>query len=144
MQVVAAHTAAVAAFDHDGRIAALLEDIAAARIRLDALLPEFNDERVRLRTNIQRSHEIWARITNEGYSRLFARPPAGGMVANLTAREVEVLRLIADGLSSKQIAYQLKIAFKTVVCHRSHILKKTNCHETASLVRLAIHGGLVA
>ena len=61
----------------------------------------------------------------------------------LTPREREILRLIAEGESSKAIAGKLGIAFRTVVCHRYRILKKLEVHETASLVRLAIRAGLV-
>lgn len=66
-----------------------------------------------------------------------------GLLDALTPREVEVLRLIAEGVSSKDIAKRLKIRFKTVVCHRSRILQKLRVHETASLVRIAIRAGLI-
>jgi DNA-binding NarL/FixJ family response regulator len=62
----------------------------------------------------------------------------------LTPREIEVLRLIAEGLSTKEIAHRLKISFKTAVSHRSHLLHKLGIHESASLVRLAIRAGLVS
>jgi len=62
----------------------------------------------------------------------------------LTTREREIVVMIAQGLSTKQIAAKLNISFKTVVCHRSHILEKLNCHESATLVRLAFQAGLVA
>jgi len=61
----------------------------------------------------------------------------------LTGREVEVLRLIAEGKSTKQVAASLGIAFRTAVCHRYRIFQKLQIHETASLVRLAVRAGLV-
>jgi len=70
-------------------------------------------------------------------------PPRLGILDTLTAREVMVLRLIAEGKSTKELADELGIAFKTAVCHRSRILQKLGAHETASLVRLAIRAGLV-
>ena len=61
----------------------------------------------------------------------------------ITAREREVLTLIACGKSSKQIAKQLGIAFRTAVCHRYRLQKKLNAHNTADLTRAAIRMGLI-
>lgn len=61
----------------------------------------------------------------------------------LTNRERQILQLIADGKSSQQAATALRISFKTVVTHRSMIMKKLDAHETASLVRHAIRQGLI-
>jgi DNA-binding NarL/FixJ family response regulator len=61
----------------------------------------------------------------------------------LTPREGEVLKLLAEGKSSKQIARQLGVSFKTVACHRSHILGKFEVSNTVGLVRAAIRAGLV-
>jgi DNA-binding NarL/FixJ family response regulator len=62
----------------------------------------------------------------------------------LTRREVEVLTLIAKGNSTKELAFQLGITFKTAACHRYHIMEKLGVHEMASLVRYAIRRGLVS
>jgi DNA-binding NarL/FixJ family response regulator len=70
-------------------------------------------------------------------------PATLGIIDSLTKREVEVLRLIAEGKSTKEVAGEMGIAFKTAVCHRSRILQKLGVHETASLVRLAIRAGLI-
>jgi PAS domain S-box-containing protein len=61
----------------------------------------------------------------------------------LTAREVQVLVLIAIGQSTKQIAATLGIAYKTADAHRTHLMEKLGVHETASIVRYAIRAGLV-
>ena len=71
------------------------------------------------------------------------RPVRLGILDPLTPREVTLLRLVAEGKSTKEIATELGISFKTAVCHRSRILQKLGVHETASLVRLAIRAGLV-
>jgi DNA-binding CsgD family transcriptional regulator len=65
------------------------------------------------------------------------------LVETLTAREIEVLRLIATGCSTKEIAESLGIAFKTAACHRSRIMAKLGIHEIANLTRYAIRTGLV-
>jgi DNA-binding NarL/FixJ family response regulator len=61
----------------------------------------------------------------------------------LSPREKEVLRLIAAGKSSKQIARDLGISFKTVVNHQSHIMAKLKVHDTFSLVQAAIRQKLI-
>lgn len=61
----------------------------------------------------------------------------------LTPREREVLALVASGKSSKQIARELGISFRTSVCHRYRIQKKLHAHNTADLTRAAIRMGLI-
>jgi len=61
----------------------------------------------------------------------------------LSPREREVLQLIAEGKSTKEIAGLLSISFKTAESHRTRLMRKTDIHETASLVRYAVRRGLV-
>ena len=61
----------------------------------------------------------------------------------LSRREREVLHLIVGGKTSKQIAAELGISFKTAVTHRSSIMSKLDVHEIASVVREAIRRELV-
>ena len=74
-----------------------------------------------------------------------ARPgdssPSG--VAMLTDREREVLQLIAEGLSSKEIAGMLGVSLKTIDSHRSNLMQKLDIHKVSGLVRFAIRAGLV-
>jgi DNA-binding NarL/FixJ family response regulator len=60
----------------------------------------------------------------------------------LTSREREVLQLIAEGETTKEIAWRLKLSAKTVESHRIRLMRKLNIHETATLVRYAIRRGL--
>jgi DNA-binding NarL/FixJ family response regulator len=60
----------------------------------------------------------------------------------LTSREIEVLKLIAEGQRTKEIAFQLGITFKTAVTHRSNIMEKLGIHEGPRLVRFAIRTGI--
>jgi DNA-binding NarL/FixJ family response regulator len=64
-------------------------------------------------------------------------------LAELTPRQLEVLRLIADGHTTKDIARSLKISVKTVESHRAQLMDRLNIHEVAGLVRYAIRMGLV-
>jgi DNA-binding NarL/FixJ family response regulator len=61
----------------------------------------------------------------------------------LTARETEVLQLIAEGNANKQTADQLGISIKTVEKHRQALMNKLHIHDTASLTRHAIASGMV-
>ena len=72
--------------------------------------------------------------------RLVKSPP---VAEHLTARERDVLRLIASGKTSKEIASHLGISFKTVVSHRSQIQTKLDAGNVADLTRAAIRMGLI-
>ncbi len=61
----------------------------------------------------------------------------------LTSRQREILQLIAEGKSTKQIALILKISVKTVETHRAHLMRRLGVSDVASLVRYAIRTGLV-
>lgn len=56
----------------------------------------------------------------------------------LTSREMEVLELVVEGLSSKEIADQLDVSFKTVEAHRSKIMKKTEATSLPHLIRMRL------
>jgi len=71
-----------------------------------------------------------ARITDSDYG-------------SLTVREQEVMRMLAEGVPSKEIADKLFISPKTVENHRANIMKKLNLHSTMDLVRYAIKLGLI-
>jgi len=77
-----------------------------------------------------------------------ARPPARAQETavlgyHLSKRELQVLALMVAGNSSKEIAAELGISFKTAMTHRANIMTKLKVHETASVVREAIRRGLV-
>jgi DNA-binding NarL/FixJ family response regulator len=61
----------------------------------------------------------------------------------LTARELEILQLIVDGKSNKEIAAQLDLSVNTVAVHRANIMDALGIHKTAELVVYAIRNGLV-
>jgi PAS domain S-box-containing protein len=66
------------------------------------------------------------------------------LLARLSGRERQVMELIAEGYSTKEISGRLGISYKTADSHRTHVLKKVGVHETASLVRFAIRAGVIA
>lgn len=61
----------------------------------------------------------------------------------LTAREREILQLIAESYSTKEVAQKLSISVKTAENHRTNLMKKLDLHDVASLTRFAIQHGLV-
>jgi DNA-binding NarL/FixJ family response regulator len=64
-------------------------------------------------------------------------------VSALTARQYEVLKMIAEGHTTKEIARRLDISAKTVETHRAQIMERLNIHDVAGLVRYALWVGLV-
>jgi two-component system response regulator NreC len=61
----------------------------------------------------------------------------------LTERERQTLRLIAEGLTSQQIADQLVLSINTVNTHRRHLMEKLNLHNRSDLIRYAVRQGLI-
>jgi DNA-binding NarL/FixJ family response regulator len=68
----------------------------------------------------------------------------GDEVDRLTAREKQVLQLIAQGKSNKEIAALLELSVNTISVHRANLMEKMNIHRTAELVLFAIRKGLVS
>lgn len=64
-------------------------------------------------------------------------------LALLTAREREVLQLIAEGKTNKEVAALLSLSVNTVETHRKHVMEKLDLHNTAELVRFAVRKKLV-
>jgi len=62
----------------------------------------------------------------------------------LSLREQEVLRLLADGKSSREMARQLYVTIKTIVWHRQNIMKKLGVRTIAGLTKYAIRAGLTS
>ena len=72
-----------------------------------------------------------------------AEKPTGDRT-RLTARELEVLQLICDGLSNREIATRLGVSANTIAVHRASIMNTLGVHKTAELVVYAIRNGLIA
>jgi DNA-binding NarL/FixJ family response regulator len=70
--------------------------------------------------------------------------PLAGERNRLTARELEVLQLICNGLSNRDIAARLNVSANTVAVHRANIMNTLGVHKTAELVVYALQHGLVS
>ncbi len=71
-------------------------------------------------------------------------PGNPGISDLLTPREREVLQLIAEGHTTKEISSILNVSVKTIDTHRTHLMNRLNIHDIAGLVRFAIRAGLVS
>lgn len=69
--------------------------------------------------------------------------PKSDSLQELTPRQREILQLVAEGHSSKEIANKLNLSIKTVETHRGELMNRLNIHDIAGLVRYAIRTGLV-
>lgn len=87
------------------------------------------------------SPEIAGEVVN---GMLHAGPATrGGVFVRLSAREREVLRLIAEGRTTKEIGARLNLSEKTIAAHRLNIMQKVELNSVADLTRYAIREGLV-
>lgn len=81
------------------------------------------------------------------FSSLIARrllqPSAPTVQEELTARQIEILTLLAQGLQSKEIAFKLGLSSKTVDVHRSRMMERLGLHDVSSLTRYAIRMKLI-
>ncbi len=84
-----------------------------------------------------------SRIITADYLDLLGRT-APEPECGLSPRELEVLRLLVDGRSSRDISSSLHISRNTVDTHRRNILEKTGCDNLADLTRFALREGLAA
>jgi len=69
--------------------------------------------------------------------------PSLAAAATLTPRELEIVGLVSEGFSSKEVAGQLNLSVRTVEKHRANAMEKLDVHDVASLVRYCIKAGIV-
>ena len=106
--------------DADEELFSAIEMIQRGRIYISPFLSE-------------ESREDWAKAVRGKWNPSFAE--------SLTSREREVLKLIAEGKSNKEIGSLLFISFRTVERHRANIMVKLNVKKTADLVKYALQKG---
>jgi DNA-binding NarL/FixJ family response regulator len=85
-----------------------------------------------------------AQMILDGFLKGEPRPadnqPAGG---RLTARQREIVQLLAEGKSSKEVAVALGLSVKTAETHRANIMRKLDCHSVSEVVRYAIRNKII-
>ena len=117
----------------NGAVAYLLKD--AAPLELELALKAV------LRGETYLSPAVSRGIVSDYVQRLRADEQPGDA---LTPRQREVLQLVAEGHSTKEIARRLDLSVKTVDTHRSQLMKQLDIHEVAGLVRYAMRNGLIS
>ena len=83
------------------------------------------------------------RTMMDDYFQLFRQPASSDPYDRLTRREKEVFKLVAKGLTSREIANLLGIAVKTVTVHRAGAMKKLGIHNQRELIKYAIRKSLI-
>jgi DNA-binding NarL/FixJ family response regulator len=124
-------------------------DAATVRLVLEAGVRGVIEKTSRVDTLLQAIETVGAgkayfgeRIT-QSLQQAFITPAAAKPNAGLTPREHEVLQLIAEGCSNKEVSTKLGISIKTAENHRHHIMEKLGAHNAADLTREAFNLGLV-
>ncbi len=84
-----------------------------------------------------------SRNTIDSYLNRTAAPGKSTSLDQLTPRQREILQLIAEGRSTKEIASDLNLSAKTVETHRSQLMERLDIYDVASLVRYAMRVGLI-
>lgn len=82
-----------------------------------------------------------ARMVLDGYRKNMAAE--GDLPADLTPSEAQIVQLLAEGKTNKEVAGALNIAVKTVETHRAHIMRKLGFHSVSDLVRYAVRNNMV-
>ena len=85
-----------------------------------------------------------SRILVEDYMRQLERQGAEDTYELLTNREREILQLLAEGRTNKEVAAMLNLSLYTVETHRTHILQKLNLHSVPELILYAVRKGIIA
>jgi DNA-binding NarL/FixJ family response regulator len=85
-----------------------------------------------------------AQMILDGYLKGDARPLDGDAARDrLTPRQREIVQLLAEGKSSKEIAVALGLSVKTAETHRANIMRKLDCHSVSEVVRYAIRNKII-
>lgn len=87
------------------------------------------------------SPAVSKRVVDDYVSRTSSAPEP---LAMLTSRQREILQLVAEGHTSKDIANRLGLSYRTVESHRNQMMKRLDVHDVTGLVRFAVRVGLVA
>jgi DNA-binding NarL/FixJ family response regulator len=85
-----------------------------------------------------------SRLLVEDYMRALERKGVEDSYELLTTREREILQLLAEGKSNKEVANMLNLSLYTVETHRTHILQKLNLHTVPELILYAVRKGIIS
>ena len=132
--------------DHENYVARMLEAGALGYVLKNAAISEITFAiRTVAASNPFLCTEIGLNMLYKAVAQSTSLPAedGGSAGADLTARELEVLKLIAEGLTNGEIADKLFTSKRTIETHRQNIIGKTQTKNTASLIRFAVSEGIV-
>lgn len=130
--------------DSDSYFFQALEEGASGYVLKDSVAADLLAAlRVVLAGNVYLSPSVTRRLVDE-YLRRVARGEELKSYATLTPREREVLNLIAQGLTSREIAERLVVSLNTVQTHRLHLMEKLDLHSRAQLMQYAVRLGMAS
>jgi len=125
----------------EGYVAQALRCGVAGYVLKDAFADELP---VLLRSVIKGETYLSPGISKQVVDALRARLEGGGEAEVLTPRQREILQLLAEGKTTKEIAHILGVSVKTIETHRAQIMDRLDIHDVPGLVRYAIRVGLVS
>ena len=120
-----------------------LHDGAAGYVLKDATVAELDTAIRAASRNVRYVSPGIAQVLTEAPTTAPGAPAGPELLEQLTRRHREILRLIAEGNTNKEIAARLGISPKTVDAHRTELMARLDIHDVAGLVRYAIRAGLV-
>jgi DNA-binding NarL/FixJ family response regulator len=122
----------------------LVREALCAGARGYLLKSEADDQIIKAIESLARHHAYFSGLVSESIlDNLIQHAEPGNGTIRLTAREREIVRLVAEGHSSKTVAIMLGISMKTVDTHRTAAMRKINVRSVADLVRFAIRTKLI-
>lgn len=146
-QIMAAHPAVkvlcLSMYTDKRFVLGALEAGAAGYVLKDSAMEELFQA---IHTVLRHQRYLNPRLTGlvvDAYTAARLAPPAGPHPL-LTAREREVLQLIAEGRTTKEIAASLGVSIKTISTHRGHLMAKLDLHSIAALTKYAIREGIIS
>ena len=140
------HVLVLTMLDHENYVARMLEAGALGYVLKNAAISEITHAiRTVAASNPFLCTEIGLNMLYKAVAQSASQAPeeGGASGADLTAREMEVLALVADGLTNTEIAERLFTSKRTVETHRQNIMDKTQTRNTAALIKLAARQGLL-
>jgi two-component system, NarL family, nitrate/nitrite response regulator NarL len=93
--------------------------------------------------SVAAGNQYFSESVNELLQRIDEKPSVSAELAGLTEREIEIITLIAEGLSNKEIGEKLFISHRTVDTHRTNLMTKLNLHNVAGIVKFAMQNNLL-
>ena len=143
-----AHVLVLTMLDHENYVARMMEAGALGYVLKNAAISEITYAiRAVASGSPFLSTEIGLSMLHKAVAHSGGTSPdeaSGHTGADLTARELEVLKLIAEGMTNGEIADKLFTSKRTIETHRQNIIAKTQAKNTAALIKLAVSRGLIS